>query len=59
MNEKIQKLEDQLSQVEAQRKVSVQGSQERKDLNDECEKLENELNELLVENGVELNSWDW
>jgi len=59
MNEKIQKLEDQLSQVEQKRKVSVQGSQERKDLNDECEKLENELNELLVENGVELNSWDW
>ena len=59
MNEKIQKLENKLSQAEAQRKASVQGSQERKDLNDECEKLENELNELLVENGVELNSWDW
>jgi chromosome segregation ATPase len=32
---------------------------EKQDLWSKLEKLEDELNELLVENGVEVNSWDW
>ena len=59
MNEKIEKLEKEVEKISLECKQSAQGSQERKELLNEWEKLENELFELLVENRVELNSWDW
>ena len=60
MNEKIEKLENEIAKIKGIFKNFPLLSASRKQrLWSQQEKLENELNELLVENGVELNSWDW
>ena len=68
MNEKIKELENGIAKIKGILKANslkisknlvVLSASEKQNLWGQQEKLENELNELLVENGVELNSWDW
>jgi ribosomal protein S13 len=68
MNEKIKELENGIAKIKGILKANslkisknlvVLSASEKQNLWSEQEKLEDELNELLVENGVELNSWDW
>ena len=61
MNEKIKELENKISHIKGIFKKFHWGlsASRKQKLWSQQEKLENELNELLVENGVELNSWDW
>ncbi|SVB16066.1 uncharacterized protein METZ01_LOCUS168920 [marine metagenome] len=59
MNEKIEKLEKQLGEIKNQHKQLPQGSVERLRLLHKWEDIENEIKELLLGDGVELNSWDW
>jgi regulator of replication initiation timing len=59
MNEKIQELEKQISIIKETLKDSVLSSAEKQDLWSEQEKLEDKLNNLLVESGVEIQPWEW
>ena len=75
INEKIKELEKKIAKIKGILKanslklsknlVGVQAlnkilsASEKSDLWSEQEKLEDELNCLLLDSGVELNSWDW
>ena len=70
MNEKIKILESKIAEIkgilkDASLKLSRNvgnhslSASEKQNLWSKQEKLEDELNELLVENGVEINTWDW
>tara|TARA_R110000824_G_scaffold669_6_gene4189 strand:- start:1264 stop:1482 length:219 start_codon:yes stop_codon:yes gene_type:complete len=72
MNEKIKILESKIAEIkgilkDASLKLFTQDGHitlldkvsAMQNLWSEQEKLEDELNELLVENGVEINTWDW
>lgn len=59
MNEKIKELEKQLEEIKNQHRQWPQGSVERMRLLHKWEDVENEIKELLLEDGEELNSWDW
>lgn len=56
--DEILELENKLEQVKQNHKNALQGSEERKQLLDQWEKLENKICELLECQGVEFNSWD-
>jgi len=55
----IEEIEKQISIIKETLQDSVLSSAEKQSLWSEQERLENTLNNLLVEQGVELNSWDW
>jgi len=55
----IEEIEKQISIIKETLQDSVLSPVEKQGLWGEQERLENKLNELLVEQGVELNSWDW
>jgi len=60
MNEKkIEKLEKQLEEIRQVAVLLPQGSVARSKVADKFEKVENKIKELLLDDGVELNSWDW
>ena len=59
MNEKIEKLEKQLEEIRQVAVLLPQGSVERRKVADKFEEVENKIKELLLDDGVELNSWDW
>ena len=59
MNEKIKELEKQLEEIKNQHRQLAQGSVERMRLLHKWEDVENKIKELLLEDGEELNSWDW
>mgnify|MGYP003977181625 CR=1 FL=1 len=52
-------IEKQISIIKETLKDSVLSPAEKQGLWSEQERLENKLNELLVEQGVEVNAWDW
>ena len=55
----IKQIEKQISIIKETLQDSVLSPAEKQGLWSEQERLENKLNELLAEQGVELNSWDW
>jgi hypothetical protein len=68
MNEKIKELENGIAKIKgilkanslklSKNEVNLSAS-EKSDLWSEQEKLEDKLNCLLLDEGVEINSWDW
>ena len=68
MKEKIEKLEKEIAKIKGILKANslklsknlvALSASEKQDLWGKQEKLEDELNCLLLDSGVELQSWDW
>ncbi len=59
LDSQIDRLEIEISVIKETLKDCVLSPAEKQDLWSEQEKLEGKLNELLMSQDVELNSWDW
>jgi hypothetical protein len=68
MTIKIEKLENELAKVKGilkanslklSKNVVALSASEKQDLWSKLEKLEDEMNCLLLDEGFEINSWDW